>query len=152
MDRHVSDLVAELAAAFPQRPVPRQTLAVYVRHLEDIDLDSLEVAVRGLIRTSEFFPTVHAIRTAVAEAALGLPTEGEALAAVTTRGVVGLHPLVREALDMVGGYHAWRITDNPGVMRGQFTRIYREMREERLREFVVGEALPPGPPVRELTP
>jgi hypothetical protein len=143
-------LVADLADAFPQREISRETVSIYVKHLQDIGPAEMEAAVQRLIRTSSRFPTIRELREAVAEASLALPTEVEALALVNG-GVRGLHPLVREALEAVGGYHAWRVTDEPGVMRGQFSRIYREMRAARLNEFVVGDALPPAPPVRELT-
>jgi hypothetical protein len=148
--RHpVAVALADLARAFPQRAIELETLRVYRRNLDDLPVGAVVDACTVLTLTSEFFPTIHAIRTTVAETSLGLPNEAEALALV--EGRASLPPLVREALNMVGGYHAWRVTDQPGVMRGQFLRVYRELRDVRIREAVVGEALPPAPPVRELT-
>lgn len=65
---------------------------------------------------------------------------------------VDIHPLVREALDLVGGRHGYRTADEPSVVRGQFLRLYRSLRDRAHREAMVGEitALPPGVPRLEL--
>lgn len=156
----VADLVADLAAAFPQRAISRETLSIYARELGDLNPADLAIAVRLLIRTSEFFPTIHAIRDAVAESDLGLPGEAEALAQVNARAAYrettgdppAVHPLVREAVTLLGGWHAIRATDEPGVMRGQLLRLYRELRHARVAEYVSnGGGLAPAAPVRELT-
>jgi hypothetical protein len=142
--------IADLAAAFPQRSIPAATIDLYARELADLDPVALSDAVRLLIRTSEFFPTIRAIREAVAEAALGLPNEAEALNQIHERS--GVHPLVREAVNVVGGWHAVRTTDQPGVLRGQFLRVYRELRHARVGAYIAGDAaaLPPVAPMREL--
>jgi hypothetical protein len=150
----IADHVADLRDAFPQRAVTRETLTIYVRELSDLDPAALGDAVRLLIRTSEFFPTIHAIRETVAEAALDLPSEAAALAEVNALGAGRpgrLTPLVREALDAVGGPWAVRTASEPGVIRGQFLRIYRDLRHARVAEYVARDALPPAAPVRELT-
>lgn len=157
----IADHIADLAAAFPQRTITRETLSIYARELGDLDPVALGDAVRRLIRTSEFFPTIHAIRDAVAEDQLGLPGEAEALRQVNARAAFReptgpaptVHPLVREAVNLLGGWHAIRATDEPGVMRGQLLRLYRELRHARVAEHVVSsDALVGAPNVRELGP
>jgi hypothetical protein len=159
-----SQLLSELARAFPRHPVTRETLDVYLRELADLPVDVLERAVRELIRTSEWFPTVRAIRESASEHALGLPGEADALAQVEARQAWGrqdeqtrgtppaLHPLVAEALDHVGGWHAFRTADEPAVVRGQFGRLFRELRSAALREAQIGDlaALPAASQRKEL--
>jgi hypothetical protein len=149
----VNAALSDLARAFPQRDIKAGTLGVYLQNLSDLPVGAVVEACGILIRTSEFFPTVHAIRETVAEQVLALPSETEALTAVNSyrRGTARLHPLVREALTMVGGMHAFRVSDEPTVIRGQFARHYRELRAARIREAVIGDvALGSGPPLREL--
>lgn len=157
-------LLADLACAFPRHPIKPETFRVYLRELADLPPAALEAACRELIRTSEFFPTVRAIREAAVERLLGLPGEAEALAQVEARAdwfkdaeheregdPPDVHPRVKEALDHVGGFYAFRTAENPSVVRGQFLRLYRELRERDLREANVGAtALEAGPVRAEL--
>lgn len=154
-------LVGEMADAFPRSGTTAETWLVYARELSDLPIDALERAGRALIRTSEFFPTIRALREAVAEATLGLPSEADALTQIeqrmawtrTTRTEEppALHPLVREALTHVGGWHALRSAEKPEVVRGQFLRLYREIRGHAIRDVQVGHELQAGPQRPELT-
>jgi hypothetical protein len=141
------------------------TLRVYLRELDDIPLAVLEQTVRELIRTSEFFPTVRAIREAAAERTLNLPGEEEALAQIEarirwaredeeTRGdPPSVHPLVVRALEHVGGFHGYRSADEPGVVRGQFLRLYRDLRGRAIHDAKVGAIeIEPGQERRALGP
>lgn len=148
----VSRALADLARAFPQRKIERETLVVYMNNLADLPPEAVVDACIVLTRVSEFFPSIHAIRNTVAESLLALPSETEALAQVNPHAVLRTHPLVREALEMVGGRHAFRVSDEPTVIRGQFLRHYRELRAARIQEAIIGDvALGPGTPLRELT-
>lgn len=157
-----TELIADLSRAFPRQPVTRDTLVVYLRELSDMPVEVLEPTIRELIRTSEFFPTVRAIREAAAERSLGLPSEADALSQIEARmlwartGSHGeqppVHPLVKEALDHIGGWHAFRAADEPSVVRGQFLRLYRELRLRGIREAQIGDlALPAGAARPELS-
>lgn len=161
-----AEVLSDLTRAFPQFILKldevsrRETIRVYVRELSDIDPAALEQAARALIRTSEFFPTVRAIRETVAEQTLALPGEAAALEQVYARiawhrddeadregDPPHVHPLVRHALDLVGGYSAFRTADDPGVVRGQFLRLFREARAAAVRDAQTGDlaALPAAP-------
>lgn len=143
-------LIGDLVRAYPGKAIHGDTVRVYVRELSDVPPAILEEAVRALIRTSEWFPSVAAIRQAVAERTLALPSEAEALAQVSARSRWArqdedergdrpdVHPLVREALDQVGGWFAFRSADEPGVVRGQFLRLYKELRAAALADARLG--------------
>lgn len=155
-------VVADLAQALPRPPVTAAQLRIYERELADLPADVLVPAIRILMRTSEFFPTIKAIRETCAELTLGLPSEAEALTQIEARvrwaqrgadpPPPEVHPTVKEALDHVGGFHAFKTTDNPGVMRGQFLRLYRDLRAGAVLEHQVGAIeLPAGPQRKEIT-
>jgi hypothetical protein len=148
---HLASALADLARAFPQREVTAGTLGIYLQNLSDLPVAAVVDACTVLIRTSEFFPTVHAIRETVAESLLGLPSEAEALALVNSKHASRC-PLVREALEAVGGYHAWAASREPTMLRGQLLRIYRDLRAARINEAIAGTlALDPAPARRELS-
>jgi hypothetical protein len=151
--RSTRDLVSDLADAFPRNAIRPGTVRIYVANLEDIPSKTLEAAVTELIKTSEFFPTVRAIREVAVERTLALPTEEEALSQVEarigwrqldelTRGEPPtVHADVKVALDHVGGFFAFRAAENPTVLRGQFLKIYRDLRAQRVRAGQVGGPL-----------
>lgn len=155
-------ILADLARAFPRQTFDAGTLRVYLRELEDVPAEALDVATRQLIRTSEFFPTVRAIRERVAENALDLPGEAAALAQVYARVAWArdddqeregdpppIDPLVRQALDQVGGFSAFKTADEPGVVRGQFLRLYRETRAAAVVDVQIGTLELAAGPVRK---
>lgn len=142
---------------YPRQALRQGTIDAYVRELRDLPPDTLAGALTNLYRTSEFFPTVAEIRRVAAEMTLRLPTEDEALSQVENRirfaktnaddhpalpVVAPVHGDVKRALDHVGGYHAFRSASEPQIIRGQFLRLYREIREQRIRQAQV-EDFPP---------
>lgn len=138
----VPELVGKLSSAYPRQKIDRTH---YEEELADVPLDVLAPAMRAIIRTpGEWVPTVGDIRAACAAAVLELPTEREAVAQVDARirwaraGRDGeppeLHPLVREAVDRVGGWHSLRVAEKPEVVRAQMIRYYRESRDGAIRD------------------
>jgi hypothetical protein len=136
-----TDTVAYLARAYPRQPFD---LGQYERELADIPESTLAAAVKALLRTSrEWAPSVGEIRAACAETALGLPTERDAARQVEARiqwargprqaDAPVVHPLVREAVAHVGGWHSIRCADRPEVVRGQMLRFFREARDAEIR-------------------
>lgn len=139
--------IADLARAFPRQAVDRGTLAVYVRELQDVPAEVLALSVRDLIRTSEWFPTVRAIREQAAERLLGLPSETDALAQIGARiewareqegDAPDVHPTVREALELSGGFYRFRVADQASIVQAQFLKVYRERRAAAIRGAVTG--------------
>ena len=147
------EALAELKLAFYEANVPPDTFRYYLHDLADVPLDLLHTAVVHLCRTSadpRRFPTLGQIRAACAEHLLGLPNEAEALGQVQAlvawtrqstleraEGAPAPHPLVRQALDLVGGSRAFSSSDEPGVVRGQFLRLFRDMRGREIREVTL---------------
>jgi hypothetical protein len=72
-----TQIIAALAAAFPQREIGPETIGTYVRALADIPVAELEQAAKALTLDSQWFPTVRDLRRTVAETRLQLPA-GEA--------------------------------------------------------------------------
>lgn len=134
---------------FPQRPVPAATIYLYVEHLTDLPEAQVEAAVATLVCTYEWFPTLRAIREAVAENTLGLPSQDQALVQVerliewgrldegSRPAAPTLHPAVREALDHVGGFYAFRGADEPTIVRAQFLKLYASIRERQIKAVQV---------------
>lgn len=140
-------LIADLARVLPPRfglKTTPQAIEIYERHLADLDPSTLEAAVEEIINTKTSFPTIREIRETAAEIQLALPRENEALAQVERRILwrqqdelsrgpsPEVHPAVKEALDHVGGFFAFRSAEKPDVVRGQFLRLYREIREQQV--------------------
>jgi hypothetical protein len=161
----IGDALNDLRAAFPRDQIREETVRVYARELADLDPGDVEAAVRALIRTSQFFPRVSEIREAAAALRLALPSEADALRQVEARtewarlpeqhrgDPPAIHPVVKDALDLVGGAHAFRSSDQPSVLRGQFLRLFRGLRQDAIREAALGDisaALPPGRAVRAI--
>lgn len=142
----IQQLLGDLKRAFPRQKIELPTVEIYARELADLPETALEVAARELIRSSEFFPTIAAIRQAAVTSLLALPSEAEALAQIEARvawgrSQVGTCPAVEtgvhQAVLAVGGYYAFRASEDPGVVRGQFLRLYRDGCARRIRELQV---------------
>jgi hypothetical protein len=157
---HLPALVAELRLAFPRQKISEQTLTLYVRELADLPPAAVAVAVRQAIRTSRYFPEISDLRAAAAETALGLPDETAALRQVEDRqewardGAGGEPPhvdeIVLDAIRAVGGWHAFRASSRPDLVRREFVDRYSELRARAIRAVQAG-VLELGPTRKELT-
>lgn len=144
----VEKLVAGMFLAYPRQPVSAANVTAYARGLSGVPLEVLSAAIDRCVQTEEWLPTVALIRRTAAEMTAGLPTEAEALGQIQARqawaregggdGVPPIHPLVHDALVRVGGWHAFRTAENAEVIRGQFGRIYRDLRAEAIRVAQTG--------------
>lgn len=148
------DLMEILCDAYPREKLPDKTLKLYIRTLADLPVDVLEEAIWEIVATLKYMPTIAVIRAVACERILALPTEEEALGQVdalmasrasgSPQDAPALHPLTREAVDLVGGFQAFREARNPGAQRQSFLGIYRRLRERRLTETQTAPALPRG--------
>jgi hypothetical protein len=132
-------MLAQLTAAFPTE-MSNETMAIYEKYLMDIPEDDLRFAVDEIIITSKFFPRVSEIRDKVNENQLrreGVPCSADAWAEVQremkAKGIYHApefsHPLVREVMYAVGGWHHLNsaVSINMETVRAQYLRMYDGM-------------------------
>lgn len=85
-------LVAMLGATWPRQEIQQATLEVYAWALADLDFELAQAAVKRLVQTSRFFPTVAEIREAAIRGRVSLPAPEEAWG------------IVRRAIGRYGSY------------------------------------------------
>ena len=137
MTRHeAAQIIAALASAFPAFSPARETVAVYVEALSDLDYADTVAATHDLIRLEDRFPSVAAIRRRVGHrAGLLAPTAAQAWDEVNRQAADGgrsrvpswTHPAVAETVRAVGWFSLCSST-NPETMRAQFLRLYDDTR------------------------
>lgn len=164
----IAKVLAVCSAAYPHVVITKETAIVYAESLRDLPFDPVSRAVRKLVTTSEFFPTIAKIRRAVAEADGKLPPDGataygEVISAAASRGALDRpewsHPAVNEVVEALGWSRICR-DDNPAALRAQFMRVYEPIRDRHDRAIVglpdrilsPHEALRTAPPHQESGP
>ena len=145
----VAALLAVCAAAYPHVNVTRETAAVYAEMLADLDYADALAAVKRLIATSQFFPTVAAIReTTVSLTAPPIPSNAAAWAEVMLkirevghyRAPEWSHPALAEAVATIG----WRelcMADNLAVSRAHFWKVYETAARDAHKAAVLPASL-----------
>lgn len=160
-------LVAMLFALFPgqtHRLTPdlaRQTAAAYRRMLADLDYGSATAALERVAATSEFFPTVAAIRAAVVsvndgDVRQGAAGWGDVLSAVSRWGInrtpgADFHfddPIVQKCVNDFGWQNICN-SENQVADRARFIDHYDRIAKDNRTSRVVGE-LPANARLREL--
>lgn len=149
----VAMLVAELMQAYPQSQTGPATSAIYERELEDLDRALALDAVRRLVRTSKWLPTIAEIRAAAVEVRNGpkrpaVEAWGDVVAAIRFVGSYQpeppfADPLVAEAVRLMG----WRnlcLGDNDVADRARFCELYDGLQTRERVEVAAGSmrALP----------
>lgn len=147
------DTLLALRRAYPRQDFATANFVAYQNALEDVPPEILAAAVQHLIRTEKWMPTVAEIRECAAELELVLPDEADALAQIHDRMAWArtqtldpppvVHPLVATALERVGGWHSFRDTEAT-VIRGQFARVYRDLRGAAIRARQTSDFNSPG--------
>ena len=146
--REVAQIVAMIAAAYPNFNLSEMTVEVYFQILKDIPTDMLKAATMQAISEPgrKFAPSVGEIRGAVAEivrTASGVPSSYEAwkevLDQVRKTGHVGKpvfsHPLVHKAVQVFG----WRelcLSENVVSDRARFIEAYEQLSSRNLTEMM----------------
>jgi hypothetical protein len=160
-DLQAKKLVAILLAAYPTARVGAdgaRIADVYGRMLEDLDVEATTRAIKRIIRTSRFLPTVAEIRAAaleVADGAARAPGDawGDVLRAIGRYGAnrtPGVEfcfadPLVARAVQSLG----WRelcLSEVGYADRARFVELYAQLvesdRRERLTAGIPGASAP----------
>ena len=139
--REAASVVALIAAAFPQWPASRETVAVYVDLLSDLSLEAARSAVKELVLTEDRWPTVASIRRAAANrAGLLAPSAAKAWAEVNeacaNSGRDHLqkwsHPVITTTVHSLGWYNICTST-NRETLRAHFTRSYEDAKQDNDR-------------------
>jgi hypothetical protein len=143
-ESEVVKLLAIISAAWPSFELTEVRMQVWSQALADIDYAAGTTAVMRVLETSEFPPTVAAIRRAAIPARCMIPTADEAWAAVLEALSAGYVTTPRFDLiqDRAGSVavevaqaFGWRelyMSDAfNGVARGQFIRMYNAKAERR---------------------
>ncbi len=142
-------LVAVLLAAFPHSDTTAATSSVYEQSLADLDYQTADTAVRRLIATAKFRPTIAEIREAALELRQGPRRPGgeawgDVLDAVSRFGSYRTprfdDPLVSRAVDAFG----WREicgSENQIADRARFIELYDSYTHVARRELQLPEPL-----------
>lgn len=150
-------LLAVLQGAYPRTEFSDDTIDVYTAMLSDLDFKAAQVAVRQLIATSKWLPTIAEIRRAVMDLVDPLPSTEDAWIEVmqqaraynlhSGRFPEFSHPVVAKAADAVG-WHALCYTDNIAMLASQFRRAYESIRESAMESRQAGTMLQERPTLR----
>lgn len=140
-------LIAALKAAYPRGPFPPESAALYAESILDLPVDVTGTAIRQVIRTADFMPTIAEVRRAVAELVCNLPSPETAWAEVEralrryspddsstwTYPNEYSHPLIGEALTAMGGLPRLETTSTFSTDRREYARLYEAMRTQAVR-------------------
>jgi len=128
----IASLLAICSAAYPHVNVTVETATVYAEMLADLPNEDARRAVRRLLATSQFFPSIAAIREAtLAVSQPAVPTPANAWSEVMLKmkevGHNGRpewsHPSVAVAVATLGWWDLC-MSDNQAVSRAHFWKVY----------------------------
>lgn len=143
--RETAAILAVLSSAFPYAKVSKETAALYHEVWKDLDYESCQSAISALIRTSEMFPSASTVRREVLrQGGQMAPSSAEAWWQVTRMvSEVGRYgrpefdnPTIKRAVEAIG----WREicdSDNQGVLRAHFVKMYDKLAEEHDRSALL---------------
>jgi hypothetical protein len=143
----VSELLAYAAAAHPYVNLSKESVAVYVDLLGDLEYEPAKRAVRRLLALNDRFPTAAALRREVARLQGVLaPSATDALNEVmeqmqrSSRGD-GIepwsHPAIEQTVAAVGGLWRFRMSEQPDTLRAHFLKMYEKTADQQDRETVL---------------
>lgn len=141
-------LVGMIASAYPNWNPTKETVALYVSLLEDLEFEESKEAVKRLLMGSQFAPSVAAIRKKVLELHYGAPlSKSEAWELVNLfvkrNGTYNRpkfeDPVIQQVVDSLGWYEICTTT-NLDTMRAHFLRLYEEMSEKVTTERLESRA------------
>ena len=138
----IAKVLVILTAAYPRQATTKETAMVYADLLADIPDGLLLVAAKHHAASSKWFPSIAELREAAGQIrarASGLPSPAEAMAEVMAQvAAVGYYgsphfssPLVRRALDALGGWRAFCASVEGMADRAHFLRIYGDLLQRR---------------------
>lgn len=146
-------IAATLQAGAPEKRLPKATLDLWFELLGDLPARVVLGAVKAHYATSEYptLPAIGAVRkAAVALMHPAIPTAAEAWGQVEHEmrrvGWVGkpdLSPLTARVVKAIG-WQRLCASEDPGVERGQFLKMYDQMAQRDEHDAVLPDGLKPG--------
>ncbi len=160
-DIEVKKLLYILESAYPRGEFRAGTAKVYAQMLSDLPYRVAEEAIRRLIATSKWLPTIAEIRQMCAEvmdpplsaedawieacnaARAFTPYQAPPELQMALRGHVRetaeMSTLTRKAVQVLGGIEAIAYSDQPEFMGREFRRVYERLRESQIRSRQQGQ-------------
>lgn len=138
-------LVAVLLAAFPNARTTPQTSAAYEDMLSDLDYRAANAAVRRLVASCKFLPTIAEIRSACAELEHGTRRAGgeawgDVLQAVSRFGYYRTpafdDPVTARCVAALGWQNIC-LSENQAADRARFIEMYDQVSTTRRRELAM---------------
>jgi len=148
----IAKILAVLAASYPKFEVDDLKVQVWHEMLGDLDYATANMAVKKLILENAFPPSIAEVRKAAAEimnpdVMTAAEAWGEVERAVRTYGsyqeieaLASLSPRTAKVVRQIG----WReicLNEEPGVVRGQFLKMYQQVQERDRREMLLPAGL-----------
>jgi hypothetical protein len=147
-------LLAVVNAAFPNMQVTEVMVNIWHELLGDLDFGLAKAAVKKLLLESPYPPTIADIRKQVVQISTpledridGAQAWGEVEKAIQnygyyreTEALANMPPRVAKVVRYIG----WReicLSDEPGVVRGQFMKMFPQVAEREQKERLLPAAL-----------
>ena len=151
----VAKILTVLAAAYPKFEVDDLKVRVWHEMLGDLDYATANMAAKKLILENNFPPSIAEVRKAAMEilnpeVMTAAEAWGEVERAVRVYGcyqeieaLASLSPRTAKVVRQIG----WReicLNEEPGVIRGQFLKMYQQVQERDHREMLLPADLRQG--------
>ena len=157
---------AVLIAAFPNANVRNETPDVYATGISDLDYELANGAVRRLLLTSKFMPSIAEIREAALEAQSGQRMNGGEAWGIAKRAMRGQgacktpgvdftfrDPIIAQCIRALG-WQELCLSENDIADRARFIELYDQLARGERKETQIahGLALVPNPSTPRLAP
>lgn len=130
----------------------QEQVGVWYGFFEDADFERFKSAVKRLINTSRFLPSVADIKAEMAETDLDELTGDQAwyglLGAISKYGyyhaeeaMAALPDLTRQTVNSLGGFQKICASEMNEWLRKDFIGVYDDMRKRGIRKYVTGDMI-----------
>lgn len=154
-NKEIASLLAMATANFPHvaEKDMSNTATLWKEMLSDIPFDVAKAAIVKVLATAKFWPTVAEIRESASQLTnpqILTPAEAWGLVVQANdmygyyrpiEGMESLPPLVQTAVRAMGGFRDICMSENPGVTRGQFMKIFEQYAAREKEMAVLPESV-----------
>lgn len=147
--RETATILALLSSAYPYAKVTKETAAMFHEVWQDLSFVDCQKAVGATVRISEMFPSAALIRKEVLrqKGLMSLSSAeawGEVMSQVREIGRYGRPQFRSQTITQTVTAIGWREfcdSENQGVLRAHFMKMYDKMAEEHDRQVLLSPAL-----------